>query len=145
MYRSRVLKLTLGVALIISVSACSATSSPDFYPNEHYMKVGAGQAEMDKRQCMAQADAAIKDPNKYAEYAKKAGVGAVVGAGAGALGGVITKGSVGRTTAAGAAIGALVGTYEQARQEGERSPAYQRFVEFCLHDKGYAVVGWSDN
>jgi outer membrane lipoprotein SlyB len=139
------MKYFIVCALISSslLSACATgPNKPRFYPNDYYRRVGGSQAEMDSSQCMAMADQYSQDPSRWQEAAKSGLGGAVVGAGVGAVGGVITKGSVGRTTAAGAAIGSLIGVASELSKIGEKSPSYERFVEHCLQMKGYEIIGW---
>jgi len=138
------MKHSIIVSLIFAtlLSACATgPSKPRFYPNDYYRRVGVSQADMDASQCMQMADQYSQDPAVWQEAAKSGLGGAVVGAGVGAVGGVITKGSVGRTTAAGAAIGSLVGIASELSKMGEKSPSYERFVEHCLHNKGYEIIG----
>ena len=139
------MKYLTGSSLILLalVSACaSGPARPRFYPNDYYRRVGGSQAEMDTSECMAIADQYSQDPSGWQEAAKTGVGGAAVGAGVGAIGGVITKGKVGRTTAAGAAIGGLIGIASELNKMGEHSPSYERFVEHCLQKKGYEVIGW---
>lgn len=141
--------LTSKIALVsalsssLLVSACaSGPQRPQFFPNDYYRKVGSYQAESDTAQCMAMADEYVQDPSGWQNAAKKGLGGAAVGAGVGAIGGVITKGKVGRATAAGAAIGGLLGVVSAAMEAGEKSPGYKQFVEACLRQKGYETAGW---
>ena len=126
----------------LALIGCSATSKPTFYPNDVFLKAGPAQVDADREYCMSLADEYVKDPDKYTEAAKEGAIGAGVGAGAGAIGGVIMQGSVGRATAAGAAVGGIMGVVSSMRKQGDRSPSYQRFVEHCLHKKGYEITGW---
>lgn len=134
--------ITSGLLATLAVSACSGPQRPQFFPNDYYRKVGSYQAESDTAQCMAMADEYVQDPSGWQNAAKKGIGGAAVGAGVGAIGGVITKGAVGRTTAAGAAIGGLLGVVSAAMEAGETSPGYKQFVEACLRQKGYETAGW---
>lgn len=128
---------------LLAVSACSTgPARPQFFPNDHYRRVGAGIAEADSAQCMAMADQYVQNPSNWQDTAVTGVGGAAVGAGAGALGGVIMKGSVGRATAAGAAIGGIAGVASSLMKQGERNPSYDRFVEHCLQQKGYQIIGW---
>ena len=131
--------------LILSMSACTAMGpkSPDFFPNEHFSQVGPSRADADARDCMALADQYVREPNKYAEVAKQGAIGGAVGAGTGAVGGVIMQEKVGRATAAGAAVGGMIGVLKGLSEMNEKSPSYQRFVEYCLQKRGYEVTGWS--
>lgn len=136
----KIITLSLLTAL---VSACvSGPARPRFYPNDYYRQVGSAQAEVDSSQCLAMADQYSQDPSAWQDAAKAGLGGAAVGAGVGAIGGVITKGKVGRSTAAGAAIGSLIGITSELYKMGEHSPSYQRFVEHCLQKKGYEIISW---
>ncbi len=136
--------ITAGAAItIFTMTACSSgPARPRFYPNDYYRQVGTAQADADTAQCMALGDQYAEDPSAWQGAAKTGLGGAAVGAGVGAIGGVITKGKVGRTTAAGAAIGGLVGVASELYKMGEKSPSYERFVEHCLQKKGYEVISW---
>jgi outer membrane lipoprotein SlyB len=141
-------KRALWTLILISmpVFGCSqmmAPKTPDFFPNETYKATGSDAANAAAQECMALADEYVKDPNKYGSIAKDAAIGGAVGAGTGAIGGVIMKESVGRATAAGAAIGGLLGVVKGLSDMNERSPSYERFVEYCLQKKGYETIGWS--
>ena len=141
----QVMAVLVGVLLLLS--GCSSMGmgpkSPDFYPNDQFRRAGSMQADADARECMAMADQYVREPNKYADMAKQGVIGGAVGAGTGAIGGVIMKDSVGRATAAGAAIGGILGVLNSAKDMNEHSPSYQKFVEACLRQKGYEIIGWS--
>ncbi len=69
--------------------------------------------------------------------AKGAAVGAAVG---GAVG--LVTGRPGRGLAAGAAGGGAGGLARGAMKSGDPDEIERRFVEQCLRDKGYKVIGW---
>ncbi len=127
---------------LIFASCSTGPSRPIFFPNDHYRQVGSFQAESDTTQCMAMADEYVQDPSGWAKAGKSALGGAAVGAGVGAIGGVITKGAVGRTTAAGAAIGGLLGAASALSEVNEKSATWKQFVDACLREKGYEPAGW---
>ncbi|MGH7789142.1 MAG: hypothetical protein ACRERC_19885, partial [Candidatus Binatia bacterium] len=81
------------MALSVSGLAACSTAKPTLYPNEHYNKVGAAQAEGDIADCEARAQDYVKTGGKggqrAAETARNVGVGAAVGAAGGAVGGAI--------------------------------------------------------
>ncbi len=136
--------IAISLASLLATSSCSTgPQKPNFFPNDYYRKVGSYQAESDTAQCMAMADEYVQDPAGWQSAAKSGLGGAVVGAGVGAIGGVITKGSVGRTTAAGAAIGSLIGVVSALSESGQKSPNYKQFVDACLRQKGYETAGWN--
>jgi uncharacterized membrane protein len=54
----------------------------------------------------------------------------------------VSGGSVGNRALAGAAAGATAGAVSGGLQSTETSPLFMNFVNKCLSDKGYSVVGW---
>lgn len=127
---------------LIGLSGCSATTTPDFYPNAKLNNTPRGQVNTDVHHCMSLADEYIKQPNKYSDMAKEGLIGGAIGAGTGAVAGTIT-GNAGRGTGAGAAVGGILGVLHAASKSSERTPSYERFVEHCLQKQGYEIIGWS--
>ena len=142
------LAFTFALAFI-AVSAAAGCSqlntkpTPDFYPNTVYVDGGPEKARIAEQQCISLANEYVKEPNVYKDAAISGATDAAIGAGVGAIGGVIMKGSVGRATAAGAAIGGILGVLKSAKDSGDLSPSYERFVEHCLQKQGYETIGWS--
>ena len=62
------------------------------------------------------------------------------GASAGAWG--LVRGNAAENALAGAAAGAAAGTVRGAIKNSETSPVYKNFVQKCLRDRGYEVIGW---
>lgn len=122
------------MALLILVSCASG---PQLYPNQKYKSVGKEVAKKDIDQCMAESDEYLKS-SKGKQVAKGAGAGAAVGAAMGAVSGMFT-GNFGRGLVRGGAIGAAGGG-----AAGAVSPDVlkQRYVNHCLAEKGYQVIGW---
>ena len=67
--------------------------------------------------------------------------GAAVGAATGAIGGAIA-GNVGAGAGIGAATGAAANLLRTLFDEPAPNPAFRGYVERCLKDRGYDVVGW---
>jgi hypothetical protein len=67
--------------------------------------------------------------------------GTAVGAAAGSTGSLVSSGNVGAGAAAGAAIGAAAGSVHGAFRN-DANPTYRNFVQRCLQDRGYDVIGW---
>jgi uncharacterized protein YcfJ len=129
--------LIAGIALV----SCSA-ARPVLYPNDLYQSMGDAAAEEDVNHCVELAEAHDLPTDKQPEDAAKgAAAGGVVGAlVGGAIGAVL--GNPGRGAAAGAAGGGTRGGIGGIRKSGDGDPVYRRFIETCLHDKGYRVIGW---
>jgi len=129
-------------ALISMLAACSSgPKRPVLYPDAHHDAVGATQANQDIDQCLEKARAGGVPETKDGEVGKRATQGAVIGGvGAGAWG--LVRGSAGGRALAGAAAGAAAGTASGAFASTESNPTFRRFVERCLRDQGYDVIGW---
>ncbi len=60
----------------------------------------------------------------------------------GALAATIMKENAGRGAGAGAAVGGLKGLGSARQTKKQGSPEYRNFVEACLEDRGYKIIGW---
>jgi outer membrane lipoprotein SlyB len=121
--------------LMVTLVACA--SKPTLYPNDKLKSVGKEAAQKDVDQCIADAEEYLKS-GKGKQIAKGAGAGAAIGAAVGVVSGLFTGdigGSVVRSSAVGAGAGAAGGaiTPDQLKQ---------RYVNQCLADQGYRVLGW---
>lgn len=126
------------IMLLLSLAILtSCASRPQLYPNEKLKSVGKERAEKDTDQCIADADAYLKS-SKGKNVAKGAGAGAAIGAAMGAVGGLFT-GNLGGGLVRGGAIGAAGGGTAGALTPDQMK---RRYVNQCLADKGYRVLGW---
>lgn len=136
----RVFAIVTFAALAIGCSA----ARPIVYPNEHLQVVGEKQAKQDIDDCVARAENYVEGVGA-GEVAKETavggGVGAAVGAAAGAAGGA-AFGNAGGGAAAGAAGGAVAALLRGAYRSTQLTPAQQGFVNRCLSEQGYEVIGW---
>lgn len=122
--------------LLISVTyGCS--SKPVLYPNATLKDVGKTQASRDIEVCMSDADEYLESP-KAKKILGSAGSGAILGGAIGAVSGLLT-GDFGSGLGRGAAIGATAGGVGQAISPDQLKRSY---VNRCLADKGYQVMGW---
>ena len=138
MVRGFRLKLSLLVGVVV-LAGC-ATARPVLYPNSTTQLGGKQASDAAVKACTQQADSANLS-NGNGEVARSTGTGAVIGGVTGAAVGAVF-GNAGRGAAAGAAGGGaqgLVGGLFRAKQP---SPVYQAYVNRCLRDKGYDVIGW---
>jgi hypothetical protein len=131
----------LFVSAMVIPQVAFALPAPDLYPNEHLKKVGPAQAKADVIDCQGKAADYTGEGNQQGNLRGTAR-GAMKGAAAGALAGTIMNNSAGRGAGAGAAIGGLRAAGANRKERLEGSPAYQKFVEGCLEDKGYKVLQW---
>lgn len=121
--------------LITLIVACS--SKPQLYPNDKYKSVGKDVAQSDVKICMDESEEFLKG-TKGKQVAKGAGGGAAIGAAIGAVGGLFT-GNFGGGLVRGGAIGAAAGGTGAAISPDQLKKNY---VNQCLADKGYRVIGW---
>jgi len=128
---------------VLLVSACSSSPKrPVLYPNSHLNQVGGHVAQRDIDACMQLARTSGVNETKDGEVGRKAAGGAAIGsAGAGAWT-LVQGGSVGERMLAGAAAGAATGATRGAIQSTEQSPIFKNFVNRCMSEKGYSVIGW---
>ena len=131
------------VATCASLALGCATPEPIFYPNATLESKGQEQADRDTDECSALAEKYESGSNRAGEIASTAAEDATVGGAAGAAGGAVWGGDAGRGAAAGAAAGVAGGLVRAIfRSRRDPSPAYRHFMERCLADKGYEVIGW---
>lgn len=123
------------LALLLLVVSCA--SRPQLYPNSKLKSVGKEASQKDIDKCIAEADEYLES-SKGKQVAKGAGAGAAIGAAMGAVGGMFT-GNMGRGLVRGGAIGAAGGGAAGAVSPDQLK---RRYVNQCLADKGYQVIGW---
>jgi len=131
----------LAVMVILSISAGCAAKRPVLYPNELHRSTGSEKAQQEIDDCLKRADEANAQGRLADEVALKTGKSALVGGATGAVIGAIS-GSALRGGLIGAAAGGTVALVSSAMKGPEDSPVYRRFVEICLYEKGYQVLGW---
>ena len=135
MKRSKCLQLLAIMLLLVALGACA--SRPKLYPNPTLTSRGSAAGEAAINQCIKEADAYLASAEGK-KIAKSAGFGAVVGGAIGAVSGLFS-GDVGRGAAEGAAMGGVGGGTAAALSPNEIK---RNFVNKCLADKGYEVIGW---
>jgi len=137
-----VFKPAPALAALLLVAGCAAPE-PVLYPNDHLAYVGKSAAEDDVDDCrdMAESAGANEGEGSGEQAAGGAVVGGAIGGAAGAAGGAVV-GSAGRGAAVGAAAGAAGGFMRGLFKGPKPSAAYRNFVNRCLGDRGYKVVGW---
>lgn len=133
--------LTVLLLLALAVGACASTQSPVLYPNAHLQRVGRQQAERDIAECRRLASEYVRS-TATKDIARGAAVGGLAGAAIGAVGGAVSGAGASRGAAIGAATGGTAGAVGGAVKQTKPSPVYKRFVNRCLRERGYAVLGW---
>jgi hypothetical protein len=111
------------------------------YPNAHLQQVGKAQAASDIDTCRQLAREYVPG-TAGKDIATSTGVGGLGGAAVGAVAGAVTGRGAGAGAAIGAATGATAGAVHGAAKQAGPSPVYRSYVDRCLRDKGYEVIGW---
>ena len=136
----------------VTLAGCASTSSgsgsaqPVLYPNAAFNRVGEAQAQNEVAACQARASAAGLRAEEGSQMAQRAGEGAAVAGVASAVGALVfgrgTDGML-RSGLGGAAIGGAAGATQAAVRGGRPSSLYRSFVQRCLSEKGFDVIGWN--
>jgi outer membrane lipoprotein SlyB len=140
------------VAAVVGLAGCASTgpnsagAKPVLYPNATLTRVGEAQGRVEVDACMSRAaQAGLTADQKTNEVGRRAGEGAATAGVASAVGAIITgrSGDVLRAGATGAAIGGSAGAVSGAFHNDKASPVYRQFVQRCLSEKGFDVIGWN--
>ena len=129
------MKKTGLVVILLILSSCA--SRPKLYPNHKVKSAGKEAAKKDIDKCLSEAEKYLES-SKGKKIAKGAGAGAAIGAAMGAVGGLFS-GNVGKGLLRGGSIGAAGGGAAGAISPDEIK---RRYVNQCLAEKGYQVLGW---
>lgn len=124
----------------------SSSARPVLYPNATLTRVGEAQARAEADGCIVRAaQAGLTPDQKTNEMGRRAGEGAAVAGVASAVGALITgrSSNVLRAGATGAAVGGSAGAVSGAFHNDKINPVYRQFVQRCLSEKGFDVIGWN--
>jgi outer membrane lipoprotein SlyB len=127
-------------AVVVSSLACAA-ERPVLYPNARLQAVGNAAAQQDIDDCLQRAATAGYTSAPEGKVAGSTAIGAATGAAIGAVAGAVA-GQAGTGAAMGAAGGGTGGLIQGLFRSRDLNPVQRRFVDQCLKDKGYEVVGW---
>ena len=136
------IRLLIVVALAAAGLAGCASQRPVLYPNVHYKRVGDATAQRDIDECVRLAEQAGAGHGGGERAVREGGTGAAVGAVTGAVAGAIGGRSVADSAAKGAAIGGAAAGTHGAIRSGDPDTIHRNFVQRCLGDRGYDVMGW---
>lgn len=141
---SHLARMAAAVLAAVALGAgCAHYQSPVLYPNAKLQAAGKAQAEAEIAACRSLADDYVSSGTATAkEIGKDTAVGGVGGAAIGAVGGAVSGGGAGRGAAIGAAVGATAGAVHGTAKSVGPSPIYKGFVNRCLRERGYQVIGW---
>jgi outer membrane lipoprotein SlyB len=133
--------LALALAGLLALGGCASSQSPVLYPNARLKQVGREQADRDIAECRRLAGEYVQS-TAAKDVAKGTAVGGVAGAAIGAVGGAVSGRGAGVGAAVGAATGATAGAVHGAVKQTAPSPVYKQYVDRCLRERGYDVIGW---
>ena len=142
---SRLRRYLLVVVLVAAtgiIACASSAKRPALYPNSHLNQVGDHVAQQDINACLELARSSAVNESKDGQVGRKAAGGAAIGGASSAAWGLVRGGDVANRALAGAAAGATAGAVSGGLQSTETSPVFMNFVNKCLSDKGYSVIGW---
>jgi len=117
-----------------------AAKGPVLYPNAYLKSVGNEKASGDIDECKGNADAYVNS-NAGKDAVKSTAAGSAAGAVIGGAAGAVT-GDIAGSAGVGAATGAASGLVYSMFKGSEPNPVYKSFVERCLREKGYEIIGW---
>jgi hypothetical protein len=128
------------IFLLIFLIGC-APKRPVLYPNDQFKQAGETVSKEDIDECMRMAEESGAKEDKGKKIAKNTAGAAVIGGASGAAWGAFF-GDAGKRAGAGAAAGASGALAHGAMKSGDPGVIYRGFVERCLREKGYDVIGW---
>ena len=114
----------------------SCASKPYLYPNKKYNQNSKEQRERDINYCLSKAEESLQGRNTTG---KAIGKGAIIGGAMGIVTGILSGQNIVERAARSATAGAVVGGTVDAISPDELK---RRYVNKCLLNKGYEVIGW---
>ena len=130
------------VLIMLSIAGCSGGRRPILYPNSQYELRGKVVADRDVNECIRRAREFGTESDSGSALARDTIGGAAIGGASAAAWGAVRGGDVWERAAAGAAAGGAAGLVRGALRSGEPSAVNENFVQRCLRDRGYDVIGW---
>lgn len=136
------IRLALFLFLAGMLLVACGPKRPVLYPNAHLDEVGMQVAQADIDDCIMKAEAAGATASDAGESAGNVARSGAIGAAAGAVFAAIMGNDVGRAAAAAGGASAAGSAVNEGFKSGDPSAVHRNFVERCLRDKGYEVIGW---
>jgi hypothetical protein len=127
---------------LVGLMAGCATQKPVLYPNAKYQQGGKEAAQRAIEECDRFARESGTAPGGGDRTVRQGATGAAVGGATGAVAGAIGRRNVLDSAAAGAAVGGTAGAVHGATRSDEPNPVYKGFMDRCLRERGYEVIGW---
>ena len=130
-----------GLFAALALRGGCAAKRPVLYPNETLNQVGWAGAQRDVDECIAFSESYGLEGNPAARTAGSPVAGGAPGGAMGGAGGAVW-GDPGRRAGVGAAVGATGGLFRGLFRWRDPDPIQARFVDICLAQQGYRIIGW---
>lgn len=132
------------IAAVLLIGCATPVAKPAFYPNAHYQRMGPAQANADAQYCAELAQQSEVTAVNKVDAGRSAAAGAAGVGTAGVVGSLLSghKPDLKNIAAGAAAIGAGGAAATAAGQSVGGSGLYRQFVQQCLAERGYQVIGW---
>ena len=142
MNSSSISKRVVSAALVASIAGC-ASHRPVLYPHAKYTQVGEAAARKDIDDCIQRANQAGIARGEGNQVIESGVEGAATGFVTGAVAAAIVGGNVFSAAVIGAAViaAAAAGTHSVIHAH-DPSDLHKNFVQRCLSEGGYEVMGW---
>lgn len=133
--------------IALGALAC-AKPRPVLYPNAALERAGREQAEAEVDACLELAARDVGDSRESGagDVARRTAENSAVSAATGAAVGGVMGGHSAAEGAAAGAVGAATHTMLRAllhpARNGRPDPIFRRYVERCLDERGFDVIGW---
>ena len=132
------------IAAVLLIGCATPVAKPAFYPNAHYQRMGPAQANADAQYCAELAQQSEVTAVNKIDAGRSAAAGAAGVGTAGVVGSLLSghKPDLKNIAAGAVAIGAGGAAATAAGQSVGGSGLYRQFVQQCLAERGYQVIGW---
>ena len=132
------------IAAVLLTGCATPVAKPAFYPNAHYQRMGPAQANADAQYCAELAQQSQVTAVNKVDAGRSAAAGAAGVGTAGVVGSLLSghKPDLKNIAAGAVAIGAGGAAATAAGQSVGGSGLYRQFVQQCLAERGYQVIGW---
>ena len=143
-HRVIALSAATAVSAVLLIGCATPVANPAFYPNAHYQRMGPAQANADAQYCAELAQQSDVGAVNKVDAGRAAAAGAAGVGTAGVVGSLLSghKPDLKNIAAGAAAIGAGGAAATAAGQSVGGSSLYRQFVQQCLAERGYQVIGW---
>ncbi len=131
-----------GLISMFLLEGCTHMERPVLYPNQKVTTSTKALVERDIDECMRLGKEYVKGYSRTGEVALRTTRNAAIAAATGAAISAVGGGNAGTGAAIGAAGAGTATIAREVANSGKPDPMFKNFVEKCLRDKGYEVMGW---